>query len=93
MTRENMLFNALTAAMLKKPSVFIGENSKGDPAIMQRVGKRTKVLYGLRPQVKIKKRWDFQGTVQKAVEKNRVRRLNEALDQAVKTSGSKGKWR
>jgi len=81
------------AAILKKPSVFIGKNSKGDPAIMQRVGKRIKVLYGLRPQVKIKKRWDFHGTVQKAIEKNQVRRLNEAIEQAVKTSGTKGKWR
>jgi|LGVE01.1.fsa_nt_gb hypothetical protein len=74
------------AALLKKRNVFIGDNSAGQPSIMQRVGKRVRVLYGLRPNVSIKKNWDFQGTATKAVRINQVKRLNEALAQAVRTS-------
>lgn len=74
------------AAVMRKRNVFIDDNSAGKPAIMQRVGKSIRVLYGLRPQVNVRKRWDFQGTVTKAVRDNQVRRLNEALEHAVRTS-------
>lgn len=74
------------AALLQKRNVFIDNNSAGKPAIMRRVGRRVQVLYGLRPEARYRKRWDFQGTVTATVRANQVKRLNQALEQACRTS-------
>lgn len=74
------------ARLLQKRNVFIDDTSAGKPAIMQRVGKQVRVLYGLRKHAKIRKTWDFQGTATAAVRRNQVKRLNEALEHACRTS-------
>lgn len=74
------------AALLAKRNVFIKSRSDDLSFIVRRTGKALRVLYKLQPQVGIKKTWDFQGTATKAVRTNQVKRLNEALAHAVRTS-------
>lgn len=74
------------AALLQKRNVFIDDSAEGGPVIMRRVGKRLQALYSLKRQTRYRKRWDFSGTVTATVRTNQVRRVNEALERAVKTS-------
>jgi hypothetical protein len=74
------------ARLLQKKNVFIKKKSADLSYIVQRQGPSLRVLYRLQPKVGIKKVWDFQGTATASVRRNQVRRLNEALAYACRTS-------
>lgn len=59
------------ALLANKKRYFIEDDSRGNPAIFQRVSKtRAKVMYLLRPRAEYKPRYDFERTVQEVTDKH-----------------------
>lgn len=70
-----------------KKKFFIDMDRKNRPAVFKRVTKnKTKVAFWLRPQVKIKPRWNFGKTAARAVRLKFVKNFNAAMRKALATA-------